>query len=138
MKKLLIYLLLNEAKYVIVKAGSTSEKINVHTSTLDLPPKKDESAINSEKFVKKEELLVQTKQEKVPEEKDTMTSEKEKNDEWENRLRSYRNFCSGRNKLLSTKSQRFFLTGESEGNVHFSTCLVAKAASTSLSLAFVS
>ena len=134
---MLIYLLLNEAKYVIVKAGSTSENINVLTSTLDLPSERDESSINSEKFVKKDEVLVQTKEEKVPEENDNMTSEKEKNDEWQNRLKSYRNFCSGRNKLLSTRSQRFFLTGESEGKVHFSTCLVAKAASTSLSLAFV-
>ena len=86
--------------------------------------------------MKKEEVLVHTKQ-KIAEEKDSVTSEKEKNDEWQNRLRSYRNFCSGRKKLLSTRSQRFFLTGKSEGNVHFSTCLVAKAASTSLSLAFV-
>ena len=57
---------------------------------------------------------------------------------WKSRLESYGKFCSGKSKLLSTRTQRFFLTGQSASQVPFSTCLVAKAASTSLSLALVS
>ena len=59
---------------------------------------------------------------KAGEEKNTETpqttksseiSEDSKDKAWEERLTSYKNFCRGKSKKFSTRTQKFYLTGQS-------------------------